>query len=72
MIAMAHIETLPRIEPVVSRLSDLLARIFHWPEFSPLEDAEERADLWGMIERNPDAFTSNSSIQDLMSLYPRH
>ena len=69
---MAHIETLPRIEPVVSRLSDLLARIFHWPEFSPLEDAEERADLWGMIERNPDAFPSNSSIQDLMSLYPRH
>jgi len=69
---MAHIKTLPRIEPVVSRLSDLLARIFHWPEFSPLEDAEERADLWGMIERNPDAFTSNSSIQDLMSLYPRH
>jgi hypothetical protein len=72
MIAMAHIDTLPRIEPFLSRLSDLLGGLFHWPEFSPLEDAEERADLWDMIERNPEAFTSNSSIQDLMSLYPRH
>jgi len=67
---MAHIDTLPRIEPFLSRLIDLLGRLFHWPKISPLEDAEERADFWGMIERNPEAFPSNSSIQDLMSLYP--
>lgn len=72
MTDMTLLETLPGIEPLTSRLFRRVAGMVRWPDFSPLEDAEDRADLWDMIERNPEAFGSNSSIQDLMSLYPRH
>lgn len=71
MTAMSLLETLPASEPLTSRLFRRVSGMFRWPEFSPLDDAEDRADLWDMIERNPEAFGSDSSIQDLMSLYPR-
>lgn len=47
-----------------------LGRFFEIPEFDPLSETERRTHLRDLMDRHPEAFESEISVQGLMSLYP--
>lgn len=47
-----------------------LGRFFAIPEFDPLSETERRTHLRDLMDRHPEAFESEISVQGLMSLYP--
>ncbi|NBR52102.1 MAG: hypothetical protein EBT91_01325 [Rhodobacteraceae bacterium] len=47
-----------------------LGRFFAVPEYDPLTEAERSTHLRDLMDRHPEAFESEISVQGLMSLYP--
>jgi hypothetical protein len=67
---MTLVSDIPVTASVSGSIFKWLGRFFAIPEFDPLSETERRTHLRDLMDRHPEAFASEISVQGLMSLYP--
>ena len=67
---MTLVSDFPVTAPASASFFKWLGRFFSIPEFDPLTEAERSTHLRDLMDRHPEAFESEISVQGLMSLYP--
>lgn len=67
---MTLVSDFPVTAPASGSFFEWLGRFFAIPEYDPLTEAERSTHLRDLMDRHPEAFESEGSVQGLMSLYP--
>lgn len=67
---MTLVSDFPATAPASGSFFKWLGRFFAIPEYDPLTEAERSTHLRDLMDRHPEAFESEISVQGLMPLYP--